>query len=73
MQYLPHDYQKRFAAEGGLEGDRKALQYAPHDYQSYATEFILEHPVAAILLQMGLGKSVITLTAMQELFRKIIR
>ena len=46
------------------------MQYIPHDYQSYATEFILEHPVSAILLQMGLGKSVITLTAMQELFKR---
>lgn len=46
------------------------MKYVPHDYQSYATEFILSHPVAAILLQMGLGKSVITLTAMQELFRR---
>ena len=46
------------------------MKYNPHDYQSYATEFILDHPVAAILLQMGLGKSVITLTAMQELFRR---
>ncbi len=46
------------------------MKYVPHDYQSYATEFILSHPVAAILLQMGLGKSVITLTAMQELFHR---
>ena len=46
------------------------MKYVPHDYQSYATEFILDHPVAAILLQMGLGKSVITLTAMQELFKR---
>ncbi len=46
------------------------MRYVPHDYQSYATQFILDHPVAAILLQMGLGKSVITLTAMQELFRR---
>ena len=46
------------------------MKYVPHAYQSYATEFILSHPVAAILLQMGLGKSVITLTAMQELFRR---
>ena len=46
------------------------MKYVPHDYQSYATQFILDHPVAAILLQMGLGKSVITLTAMQELFRR---
>ena len=46
------------------------MKYVPHDYQSYATQFILDHPVAAILLQMGLGKSVITLTAMQELFKR---
>ena len=44
------------------------MKYNPHDYQSYATKFIVEHSEAAILLQMGLGKSVITLTAMQELF-----
>ena len=43
------------------------MEYKPHDYQAYATEFILSHPVAAILLQMGLGKSVITLTAIREL------
>ena len=43
------------------------MKYIPHDYQAYATEFILSHPVAAILLQMGLGKSVITLTAIREL------
>ena len=46
------------------------MKYNPHDYQSFATEFILSHPVAAILLQMGLGKSVITLTAMRELLSK---
>ena len=46
------------------------MQYKPHDYQKYATDFILSHPVAAILLQMGLGKSVITLTAMKELFER---
>ena len=46
------------------------MKYVPHDYQSYATQFLLDHPVAAILLQMGLGKSVITLTAMQELFKR---
>ena len=43
------------------------MQYQPHDYQEYATRFIIEHPTAAVLLQMGLGKSVITLTAIQEL------
>ena len=43
------------------------MNYQPHDYQKYATNFILTHPVAAVLLEMGLGKSVITLTAIQEL------
>lgn len=43
------------------------MKYNPHEYQIYATNFILEHPVAAVLLEMGLGKSVITLTAIYEL------
>ena len=43
------------------------MRYEPHEYQRYATEFILDHPVAAVLLEMGLGKSVITLTALFEL------
>ena len=43
------------------------MKYKPHDYQKYATGFIVEHPVSAILLDMGLGKSVITLTAIYEL------
>lgn len=41
--------------------------YVPHDYQTFATEFIIEHPISAVLLEMGLGKSVITLTAIKEL------
>ena len=43
------------------------MEYKPHDYQSYATDFILSHPISVILLQMGLGKSVITLTAIKHL------
>ena len=43
------------------------MKYEPHDYQTFATNFILEHPAAAILLDMGLGKSVITLTAIFDL------
>lgn len=39
------------------------MQYKPHEYQSYATEFILSHPVCALMLDMGLGKTIITLTA----------
>lgn len=43
------------------------MRYNPHEYQNYATNFILGHPIAAVLLEMGLGKSVITLTAIYEL------
>ena len=31
------------------------MKFAPHEYQRYATEYILNHPVAAIFLDMGLG------------------
>jgi len=43
------------------------MKYEPHEYQVYTTEYILRHPIAAILLDMGLGKSVITLSAIFEL------
>jgi hypothetical protein len=43
------------------------MRYKPHEYQKYATDFIIAHPVSAILLEMGLGKSVITLTAIKKL------
>lgn len=43
------------------------MKYSPHDYQTYATNFILQHPISAVFLDMGLGKSVITLTAIFDL------
>ncbi|MDD6699464.1 DEAD/DEAH box helicase [Mogibacterium kristiansenii] len=43
------------------------MEYKPHDYQKYATEFIVTHPVAAVILQMGLGKTVCTLDAINQL------
>ena len=43
------------------------MKYAPHNYQSYATSFILKHPISAIFLECGLGKSVISLTAINDL------
>ena len=43
------------------------MTYTPHDYQAFATEFIEEHRIAAILLEMGLGKTIITLTALFNL------
>ena len=43
------------------------MRFIPHDYQQYAIQFLTEHPVAALLLDMGLGKTVTTLTAINEL------
>ncbi len=43
------------------------MRYTPHNYQAQATAFIETHPQAAILLGMGLGKTVITLTAIWNL------
>ena len=38
-----------------------------HDYQKYAVRFIEEHPIAALFLDMGLGKTITTLTAIHNL------
>ena len=43
--------------------------YSPHNYQKEAEEFILTHPTAAVFLDLGLGKTVITLTAVEKLMR----
>ncbi len=43
------------------------MKYEPHDYQKYAVEYIETHPIAAVLLDMGLGKTSITLTALYGL------
>lgn len=43
------------------------MKYEPHDYQRYATKYIESHPVAAVFLDMGLGKTSITLTALNDL------
>lgn len=39
----------------------------PHDYQKYAIEYIKSHPITALFLDMGLGKTVTTLTAIRDL------
>ena len=41
--------------------------FKPHDYQKYAIRYIEEHEVTALLLDMGLGKTIITLTAINDL------
>lgn len=43
------------------------MKYEPHNYQRYAIDYIKEHPISAILLDMGLGKTSITLTAVADL------
>jgi SNF2 family DNA or RNA helicase len=43
------------------------MKFAPHDYQAFAIDYIETHPAAAVLLDMGLGKTVITLTAIANL------
>lgn len=40
------------------------MKYKPHNYQEYAKDFILAHPVCCLMLDMGLGKTIITLTAL---------
>jgi SNF2 family DNA or RNA helicase len=46
---------------------KSRLPYHPHEYQTHCTEFILEKTSAGLFLDMGLGKSVITLTALVDL------
>lgn len=43
------------------------MNFEPHEYQQYAIQYIKEHPIAAVLLDMGLGKTVISLTAIADL------
>ena len=43
------------------------MKYEPHEYQAYAIDYIENHPIAAVLLDMGLGKTSITLTALNDL------
>lgn len=43
------------------------MQFRPHDYQQRAIRFILDHPACGLFLEMGLGKTAITLTAIDQL------
>ena len=43
------------------------MKYEPHEYQEYAKEFVIKQNVSALFLDCGLGKTVITLTAIWEL------
>lgn len=43
------------------------MKYNAHDYQNAAKEFLISHKEAAVLLDCGMGKSSITLTALDEM------
>lgn len=43
------------------------MKYKPHDYQSYCIQRIINDNAVGLFLDMGLGKTVITLTAINDL------
>lgn len=43
------------------------MEYKPHGYQAHATEHIVKNPEAGLFMEMGLGKTVATLTAIDRL------
>ena len=43
------------------------MRFDPHPYQSYAISRVISDPFVALFLEPGLGKTVITLTAIKEL------
>lgn len=43
------------------------MKYVPHNYQQYCEDKIIELPSIGLFLDMGLGKTVITLTAIYKL------
>ena len=43
------------------------MKFVPHDYQIIAADWIRSKPYAGLFLDMGLGKTVITLTVLNEL------
>lgn len=43
------------------------MRYRAHDYQNRATDLVISTPKIGLFLDMGLGKTVITMTAIQEL------
>ena len=43
------------------------MKFIPHKYQRIALERLYDTPRVGLLLDMGLGKTVITLTAIEDL------
>ncbi|MBQ9030131.1 MAG: DEAD/DEAH box helicase [Oscillospiraceae bacterium] len=43
------------------------MKFQPHKYQSYAIQFLKDHEYSMLLLDMGLGKTAISLNAIRDL------
>ena len=43
------------------------MEYRPHPYQERMRQWVVEHPRCLLFAEMGLGKTVVTLTALQDL------
>lgn len=48
------------------------MKYIPHDYQKHAEEHMMKNPAAGLFLDMGLGKTVITLTVLNRLLFELL-
>ena len=46
------------------------MKFLAHKYQEYSIDYVLSHPICALLLSMGLGKSIIVLTALISLIEQ---
>lgn len=49
------------------------MEYRPYYYQSFAEQFILDNPEAGLLLDMGMGKTAVSLTAADKLLYFAVR
>ena len=43
------------------------MRFEPHEYQQHAVQWVLDKPACGLFLEMGLGKTAVTLTALVEL------
>ena len=43
------------------------MKYTPHVYQQYMSRRVVEQPTVGLFVEMGMGKTVATLTAIDEL------
>lgn len=43
------------------------MKYNPHPYQDFGREHIINNPYSGLFMEMGLGKTVVTMTAIDEL------